>query len=43
MREERQRLVEKCRDLEWGKDQETKALSKTIAKLKTDFDQAKLS
>ena len=43
LKDERQNLVEKCRELEWTKDQEAKQLNKTIQKLRADIDQSKLS
>ena len=38
LRDERQSLVEKCRDLQWTKDQKVKTINKTMSKLKADFD-----
>jgi uncharacterized protein YpuA (DUF1002 family) len=43
LKEEKVAMVQKLRELEWGKDQEIKSLNKALARVKDDGDKMKIS
>ena len=42
-KEEKVVMVQKLREVEWGKDQEIKSLGKTLSKMKEDGDKMKVT